>query len=145
MVEILPGKSYDTSGAACLYQALSGDGYDQLKGVTGSAEGETPGSSDGKTEGVEIQNITLKEMPQSMFIRRDSTFMLVDGFGRPFQYVKASPVTTTPGGAGDAADVETVNSTYDLWSYAEDEVNTQSTSSDALEDPSIALKWIKNW
>jgi hypothetical protein len=54
-------------------------------------------------------------------------------------------VTTTPGGAGDAADVETVNSTYDLWSYAEDEVNIQSTSSDALEDPSIALKWIKNW
>lgn len=145
IVEILPGKSYDTSGAACLYQALSGDGYDQIKGVTGSAEAETPGSSDGKTEGAEIQNITLKEMPQSMFIRRDSTFMLVDGFGRPFQYVKASPVTTTPGGAGDAANVETVNSTYDLWSYAEDEVNIQSTSSEALEDPSIALKWIKNW
>jgi hypothetical protein len=130
-----------------LYQALSGDGYDQIKGVTGSGDGETPGSSDGRTVGGEIKNITLKEMPQSMFIRRDSTFMLIDGFGRPFQYVKAAPATTTTttGGSGDAANVETVNSTYDLWSYAEDEVNIQSTSSDALEDPSIAVKWIKNW
>lgn len=144
MVEIIPGKSYDTGGAACLYQALSGDGFDQIKGVSGTG-GETSGASDGKTEGDEVKNITLKEMPQSMYIRRDSTFMLVDGFGRPFQYIKASPPSTTTGGTGNDEDVVTINSTYDLWSYAEDEVNTQKKSSDALEDPTIANKWIKNW
>jgi prepilin-type N-terminal cleavage/methylation domain-containing protein len=146
MTEILPGKNYDTGGAACLYQALSGDGYDQIKGVAGTGN-ESSGTSDGKVEGDEVKNIMLKEMPQSMYVKRGSTFLLVDGFGRPFQYVKAAPANTTSGGTGSSNQdkVETINSTYDLWSYAEDETNITKQSSDALKDPKIAIKWIKNW
>jgi prepilin-type N-terminal cleavage/methylation domain-containing protein len=147
MMELIPGKSYDTSGAACLYQALSGDGYDKIKGVSGSGD-NTSGSSDGKTEGVEVKNIMLKEMPQSMYIRRGSAFLLVDGFGRPFQYIKAKPADTASSGTGNTSEedkVVTINTTYDLWSYGEDEVNITKKSSDALKDPKTAIKWIKNW
>jgi hypothetical protein len=45
-------------------------------------------------------------------------FLLVDGFGRPFQYVKAA----LPAAVGETKIRSiTINSTYDLWSYAEDE------------------------
>lgn len=140
MVDFL-GKSYDTSGAACLYQALSGDGYDAIKGVS-SASGEDSAASDGKVEGdAEVKNITLKEMPQSMFMKKNNIYILIDGFSRPFQYIKAP--TATAGAGGDEA--VTINSTYDLWSYNHDDTNTTVKSIDTVSEPKLSLKWIKNW
>lgn len=158
MVQFPPGTSaYDTSGAACLYQALTGDGYDQIKGVTSastdSAGGGAGGASDGKVEGpAEIKNKMLVEIPQTIFTRKGSTFIIIDGFGHPFQYLKATVQavaagangSTGPGGGGTTAPT-TINNTYDLWSYSEDELNTTKQSISTLTDPTVSVKWIKNW
>jgi prepilin-type N-terminal cleavage/methylation domain-containing protein len=158
MVQFPPGTAaYDVSGAACLYQALTGDGYDQIKGVTStsssSSGGGSGGTSDGKVEGTaEIKNKMFVEIPQTIFTKKGSTYILVDGFGHPFQYLKAALPTTTTGsgssgsGSGSsAATPTTINSTYDLWSYSEDEVNTSKQSINTLTDPTLSAKWIKNW
>ncbi|OYW70886.1 MAG: hypothetical protein B7Z37_29325 [Verrucomicrobia bacterium 12-59-8] len=149
MVQFPPGTStYDVSGAACLYQALTGDGYDQIKGVTSGA-GDSGGNSDGKTEGAgEVKNKMFVEIPQTIFTRKGSAYILIDGFGHPFQYVKAAAQAAVPpagGGAAPPTEATTVNSTYDLWSYSEDETNTTKKSIDSLKDPTVSLKWIKNW
>lgn len=150
MVQFPPGlATYDTSGASCLYQALTGDGYDQIKGVTGAAGGGSGGSSDGKVEGAaEIKNKMFVEIPQTIFTRKGTNFMLIDGFGHPFQYLKAAiPTTATTGsGSGSSSPTPTtINTTYDLWSYSEDEVNTTKQSISSQTDPTLSVKWIKNW
>lgn len=152
MMEFLPGKAYDASGAICLYQALTGDGFDQIKGVTGG-DSQTTGTSDGKTEGAELKNLIMKEMPQTMWRRMGQSFVLVDGFGRPFQYIKAAAPAAGGGSSGggggsggnSSSQATTVNSTYDLWSYGEDELNIGKKSVETLENPSLSVKWIKNW
>jgi len=153
MVQFPPGTSaYDVSGASCLYQALTGDGYDQINGVTSSssssAGGGSGGTSDGKVEGTaELKNKMFVEIPQTIFTRKGSTYILIDGFGHPFQYIKAAIPTATNGANGNAAatTATTINSTYDLWSYSEDETNTSKKSIDSLKDPTVSVKWIKNW
>lgn len=143
LVEFLTGKSYDISGAACLYQALTGDGYDQIKGVASNAgSDESPAQSDGKTEGTsEIQKMMLVETPRTIWTVKNGQYIIIDGFGRPFQYIKAA----TPEAVGETPEAITINSTYDLWSYSEDEVNTTLKSIDTLEKPKTSVKWIKNW
>ncbi len=152
MVPFPPGVTpYDTSGAACLYQALTGDGYDQIKGVTssgsGSADGGTGGSSDGKVEGAaEINNKKFTDIPQTIFTRKGSTYILIDGFGHPFQYIKAAiPAVGNGGNNNNANNPTTINNTYDLWSYSEDEINTTKQSISTLADPTLSAQWIKNW
>lgn len=142
-VEIIPGKIYNIGGAACLYQALSGDGYDQIK-LTGTTSAGASGASDGKTESTEIANMKLKEMPQTMWTKKGSNFFLVDGFSRPFQYAKAAAATSAAG-TGSTPKATTINSTYDLWSYSEDETNITKKSIDTLENKTLSAKWIKNW
>jgi len=155
MVLFPPGNknAYDVSGAACLYQALTGDGYDQIKGVTGataSAGGGSAGSSsDGKVEGAaEVKNKMLVEIPRAIFTKKGSTYILIDGFGHPFQYTKAAaptaPVAQGAQGASATTPI-TINSTYDLWSYAEDETNTTMKSVNSLTSMMLSVKWIKNW
>lgn len=152
MVAFPPGVTpYDTSGASCLYQALTGDGYDQIKGVTSSgssaAGGGTGGSSDGKVEGdAEINNKKFTDIPQTIFTRKGATYILIDGFGHPFQYIKATvPAVANGGNNNNANNPTTINNTYDLWSYSEDEVNTTKQSISTLADPTLSAKWIKNW
>ncbi|MBN8422103.1 MAG: type II secretion system protein [Verrucomicrobia bacterium] len=152
MVQFPPGvATYDTSGAACLYQALTGDGFDQIKGVTssGTGGGGSGGSSDGKVEGIaELKNKMLTEIPQTIYTRKGSSFILIDGFGHPFQYIKAAIPTTATGANNNNNNNTTpitINSTYDLWSYSEDEVNTTKQSINSLTDPTVSVKWIKNW
>ncbi|MBB5031792.1 type II secretion system protein [Prosthecobacter vanneervenii] len=159
LAQFTPGRTmYDISGASCLYQALTGDGFDQISGAAKNA-GATPGGggggkSDGKTEGTaEITNKMLVEIPQTIFTKKGAAYILIDGFGHPFQYLKAAPATTNTngggsggsGGSNNANNATTINSTYDLWSYSEDEVNTTKQSINSLADPNISKKWIKNW
>lgn len=91
----------------------------------------------------------FKDMPPTMWRKLNGLFFMVDGFSNPFQYVKAPSSTTAAAGAGGAAgggaSVTTINATYDLWSYGEDVLNTSAKSSDTIEKPEIAAKWIKNW
>ena len=149
MVEFLAGKSYDTSGAACLYQALTGDGYDQIKGVSSpTGSDSSSAASDGKTEGTaEIKNMMLVEVPRTIWTLKNGHYIIIDAFGRPFQYIKAAAATGTTGGTGGASTptATTINSTYDLWSYSEDEVNIMKKSIDTQATPAVSVKWIKNW
>jgi len=138
------GKSYHISGALMLYQALSGDGDDEIKLASG--KGKT--MSNGKLEDNELDNIKLTDMPRDMWVSSGEGYVLVDGFGRPFQYER---FVTSSGGSHAApgqrveANTKTVNGTYDLWSYGEDEEHTEDTDLSAKRDVSISAKWIKNW
>jgi len=144
-VEIVAGKSYDISGAACLYQALRGDGYDQIAGVSSGAGGDSSSASDGKVEGQEeLSKMIFKEMPDTMWSKRGSTFFLIDAFARPFQYIKAVPQTPNNNQSG-GGEPTTVNPTYDLWSYADDDVNIDKRSIDTVDSPELGRKWITNW
>lgn len=136
-IQVRPGKSYFVGGAKCLYQAIRGDGYDSIKGASNSSPSGN-GASDGNFDQTEIPNVLFRDMPPTMWRKLSGGFMIVDGFFNPFQYSKASIQ------AGNA-EATTVNTTYDLWSYADDEVNITARSLDTIKQPSIANKWVKNW
>lgn len=129
--EILPGKPYRIGAAKCLYQALSGDGEDAIKGIPPNGH---PSQSDGKIGADETKYVVMSDIPRDMIRKVGDNYILVDAIGLPFQYVVADGGTTT-----------TINSHYDLWSYGEDDQNTLSTSKDTKDDPKRATKWIKNW
>jgi prepilin-type N-terminal cleavage/methylation domain-containing protein len=119
------GRSYVTGGALMLYQALSGDGSDRIQIATGGA------ASDGRWDTGE--KMLMNEMPRELYMYRGTNiYMLLDGFGHPFQYTK--------GGTTDA-----INPTFDLWSYGEDEANTSAVSKAQKQDPKTSAKWIKNF
>lgn len=130
--EIMPGKVYRIGAAKCLYQALRGDGYDAIK-VAARVEKSEP-QSDGKVSADEIKNVIMADMPEGMWRKVGSSYILVDAFGRPFQYIKA-----------DSEKKNSINSTYDLWSYAEDDKNVMAKSKDTEANARLGAKWIKNW
>jgi len=129
---------YFIGGSLMLYQALSGDGTSEIKLASGGGS-----ASNGILETEELARIKMTEMPKEIWLKTSKGFLMVDGFGRPFQY--------TPGPAKPApnepirANTTTVNSTYDLWSYAETETGTNKVTLADKQDPAISGKWIKNW
>jgi type II secretory pathway pseudopilin PulG len=127
--ELMPGKVYRIGAAKCLYQALTGDGSDAIKGSSDDAT-----SSNGTLEDEELALALFKDMPSQMRRKIGGNYILVDAFGRPFQYLKADPEKKN-----------TLNTTYDLWSYGDDEINLRATSKDTEADPQLGAKWIKNW
>lgn len=127
--EVLPGKTYRIGAAKCLYQALTGEGNDAIQG-----SGENAKPSDGIWDDEDLTRVLFKDMPSTMRRKIGNHHLLVDGFGRPFQYVKADPEKKN-----------TLNITYDLWSYGDDETHLRATSKDTEADPSLGTKWIKNW
>ena len=129
--ELVSGKVYRIGAARCLYQALSGDGSDAIKG-SGFAQDSSP--SDGNVSTDEFKNSMITELPQTIWRKIGGSYILVDAFGRPFQYIKA-----------DAEKKNTINSSYDLWSYAEDVKNVMAKSKDTETHASLGAKWIKNW
>lgn len=130
--EIMQGKVYRIGAARCLYQALRGDGYDAIK-VAARGEKNEP-QSDGKVSAAEIKNVIMADMPEGMWRKVGTRYILVDAFGRPFQYIKA-----------DTDRKNTINSTFDLWSYAEDEKNVMAKFKETEANASLGAKWIKNW
>ncbi len=133
-------KTYEVAGASMLYQALSGDGYDNiLMAETPTDIGQA--SSDGSLDANESKNVQWTDMPKEFWINRNGRFFMADGFGKPFQYEKAVPPNS-------GQDPTTINSTYDLWSYGEDEENISSRSIDTSTAGPVkdaSQKWIKNW
>lgn len=128
--------SYGIGGALMLYQALSGDGDSE---VTGSSSGA---ASNGKVDDAELPNIYWKEMPKEVILKTANGYLLVDAFGHPFQYTYPSRPKQAAQGTPST---NTVNTNYDLWSYAEDDKNTSQNSLSAKQDTKISGKWIKNW
>lgn len=138
-------KSYIAGGAACLYQALSGDGFNQIQG----AEGLGNPSSDGQVDANEAANVTLTDMPRELYTHNNSSlYYMVDGFGHPIRYIKAAP-TQSPVPGQPPPKATTINlTTYDIWSYGEDTKHITSTGIDTQNDTTLAresAKWIKNW
>ncbi|MES2595091.1 MAG: hypothetical protein V4662_07140 [Verrucomicrobiota bacterium] len=135
---------YKVGGAACLYQALTGDGFDQIKG----RKDKSAPASDGKIDQDEELNITLNDMPKEMWARSGDIYYLVDGYGHPVQYVKSAAVIIPPLGQ-PASDPITVNQgTYDIWSNGADNENIQANSLEATGTATgngVGAKWIKNW
>ena len=130
-------RNYPAGGALMLYQALSGDGNSEIKTAAGGTK-----PSDGKWTDAEIGEIKMPEMPKEIWVRNSKGYMIVDGFGHPFQYTKG-PRTTRPGEA-QATNNLSINNTYDLWSFGEDEINTQGADLN-LKRGEKSAKWIKNW
>jgi len=128
-----------------LYQALSGDGYNQIK-LTQQPKGK--GESDGNIDDDEAPNVKFTDMPKAIWTNQDERYYMVDAFGHPYQYTKAASVNpTNPSDPGNVA-VTVNNATYDLWSYGADDENTTARSLDSVSSETIkqaSLKWIKNW
>ena len=120
---VLDGHDYEASGALMLYQALTGDGNDKLKVANATS------ASDGKVTGDEVGRAFVMEMPAEMWRKTEVGWMLVDGFGHPFQYTTGGP--------------DRVNASYDLWSFGEADpvAKVDKTAKQGAE----AEKWIKNW
>lgn len=139
---VIADKVYVAGEAACLYQALSGDGFNQIRGADANSSPE----SNGQIEDNEAANITLADMPREIWTVQNSTYFVVDGFGHPIRYVKAAPTTVVGGGQPPAA--TTINNTYDIWSYGNDTENLTATGLMTQENASLSQassKWIKNW
>lgn len=133
-------KAYEVGSAAMLYQALSGDGYNNIQ-IAEVSQDAGDANSDGSLDEKESKNVMLTDMPKEMWTNKDGRYYMVDGFGKPFQYVKAVAATS-------GEDATTINTTYDLWSYGEDEENTGARSIETLSAGPVkdaSLKWIKNW
>jgi prepilin-type N-terminal cleavage/methylation domain-containing protein len=121
-------------GALMLYQAISGDGYDNIKDAdktspTGSA------ASDGRVDESERNQSIRGDLPKTMILNSTGGYMLVDGFGHPYQYEK---------GGGQNA----VNVTFDAWSYAqlnpEKDLDKVSSDISVKKDPKKSAVWISS-
>ena len=123
-------QSWTSGGAACLYQAITGDGTDQIMGYK-PRNGTTAGASTGEL-GSSGEEIYVKEMSGSTktwFKNVSNSWIVLDGFGLPFQYIPR-----------DLRQKENKlhNETYDLWSYG----NLKAPSTD---DKEKERQWITNW
>lgn len=127
------GHSFDTGGGSCLYQALTADGNDAIKGFRPHA-GETAGPSNGEigSSGGPVYLNELQGNQKTFFGKAESgtTYVLLDGFRQPFQYKPKDLKATTP-------DPELHNENFDLWSYG----NLDSPK----DDDESKAQWITNW
>ncbi len=135
-------KTYNVGGALMLYQAMTGDGDTELE-----LANSVLGASTGRLTDQEISRVAFKEMPKDLWKRDTAGYIVVDGFGHPFQYAAPNPNIKARYGAATttAGAPETINTTYDLWSYGDDEQHTTQGTVDAKRSETISAKWIKNW
>jgi hypothetical protein len=121
-----------TGGALMLYQAVTGDGYDNIKDADKASPLGSP-ASDGEVDANERANSIRGDLPKTMILNTASGYMLIDGFGRPYQYEK--------GGSEYA-----VNATFDVWSFAQAK-NPPSVrlTGGTKKDDKLTAVWIKNW
>lgn len=128
-------RTYTVAGAAMLYQAMSGDGYDAIKIQSAPANSGAP-QSDGEIEPNESKNVMLTDMPKEIWRQLDGRYFMIDGFSNPLQYRLRTSST------------QTINSNYDIWSYGEDEENTMVQSIETMTGGPVkeaSEKWIRNW
>jgi len=147
--ESFTGHTLNVGAAHMLYQALTGDGNSAIRLQTTPVGGL--GESDGEVKPEEKENaLGSTQLPKSMLSPPNAPVgsvmprLLVDGWNRPFQYIKAAPVDP----ANPAAIAKTtINTTYDLWSFGP-MTNINMMAGDTLDerrDPTLTASWIKNW
>ncbi|QIF01094.1 hypothetical protein [Roseimicrobium sp. ORNL1] len=123
------GKDIRVGAARMLYQALTGDGDSEIKSASA-----TGNASDGKISEEEAKHSINSNLPKNMVATSSEGYRyLVDGWGRPFQYIK--------GGTEDA-----INPTFDLWTFGD--IGSQDPlfydAETRRKDEAIA-RWIRNW
>jgi type II secretory pathway pseudopilin PulG len=136
------GHALPIGGSHMLYQATTGDGSSAI--VMESPRSTGASESDGKVSDDELQfSLSGIYFPKSILYPPNipagtvQPRLLVDGWGRPFQYTKADP---------DPAKNKAVNSTYDLWSMGPKPSSPLSSDSLASKrDEKVSGSWIKNW
>jgi prepilin-type N-terminal cleavage/methylation domain-containing protein len=129
---------YKVGGARLLYQVMAGDGDSAIKGG-GIVSTGIPGSSGGKIYWEEVTAPTQKEVDSKKskpLVSRaeDGTFYMVDGWRKPFQYIKAlkdrNKVIANEDQVHSDAD-------YEIWSYGILKM--------PLEDTESQKEWIATW
>ncbi|MBP7950938.1 MAG: type II secretion system protein [Verrucomicrobiales bacterium] len=127
------GGTYTCGGAMAIYQAITADGNDQIKGYRARTDrGEQAGASRGEigwTNGtIYAQDMNTDPEKKGWYKKIDEKWMFVDAFGHPFEYKKSE-------GPND----EEINNreSYDLWSYGTLKVPEESDEA--------RQSWIKNW
>jgi hypothetical protein len=127
---------YNAGGAMMLYQALSGDGTNAIKGVGGSAStGEFGRDGTLYLEGLSVAGTAENGYSRGSVIsvyrsQGGSDYMLVDPFGVPYQYEKWVE--------GENEQVRNTRK-YDLWSFGTKEAGPAYNPED---NPHT---WITNW
>ena len=137
-------------GAQMLYQAITGDGNDQidLGGSTESGKASQGKAADAQyvvngdfMPGKKSDGSWSAGKLNATMVSAAGEFYLIDGFGHPFQYDKAQPTTGNP-----PPSATTVNPTYDLWSYANSNTTDSTDGSLNTKGSSTATSiWITNW
>jgi prepilin-type N-terminal cleavage/methylation domain-containing protein len=140
-VKELDKLTFNVAGAKMLYQALSGDGNSEIK--LGSGGGR---QSDGEWLPMEIPERKMVDMPKEIWSRDGQDYFIVDGFKHPYQYDKAPAPTRQNGQLVQSNKSETINNTYDLYSFSDDDQNVGTMVTLSMkQDVSVSGRWIRNW
>lgn len=128
---------WKVGGARMLYQVMTGDGNSAIKGG-GVASVGTPEST-GKIYWDEVVPPTQKEIEAKkkkpmVGVGEDGTFFLIDGWRKPFQYIKALKDRNK---RISNIDLVHSNADYEIWSYGK--------LDEPLEDPESQKEWIASW
>ena len=137
----LRGKQWPVGGAVALYQILAGDGDDALAGSKGKESAGIPGGVDNTGKVLldtcvapsqkQIQEKKKGEMVDAL---EDGRFVVVDGFGHPFQYLVA--IRDRNGRITNSGDMHS-GSDFEIWSYG--------TLEQRDDTPQGQAEWVTSW
>jgi prepilin-type N-terminal cleavage/methylation domain-containing protein len=138
------GNTFNTGAAHMLYQAITGDGNSAIRLASPPPAGtaESDGAVDEREQDQVLGSSVLPKgliYPPNAPANTPRARLLVDGWGRPYQYTKAN--------ADPAIPPSTVNPTYDLWSFGPLKNAFGSVSGDleSKRNEQISGAWITNW
>lgn len=133
------GQSWPAGGARMLYQVMTADGDDQIKGGDKPSEGRV-GSNDEKA--VIWDKVVPPDANESRgrttYVRRTESggFAMIDSFGHPWMYRKA---LKDKNGIVSNKDEMRSNKEYDMWSWG------ASAKPVIGNDSSSEGEWITTW
>lgn len=127
----IDGVTMQSGAARALYQALSGDGDDALVGGSEPSNGISENEATIYWQDIADPLYTDSTVRKGLPVAKTAEgLMLVDPWGRPWQYVLFDPEM------GESLQ-NTNNMTYDLWSFG--------TDKNPGNDPEGKAKWITNY
>ena len=131
------GVSYKVGGARMIYQILTGDGNSAIKGGGIASTGKVGSSGTVYWEEVTPPSpgdIQAKKKKGMVDVAADGTFFMIDGWRKPFQYVKSIKYRNRR-----ISNIDLVHSDadYEVWSFG--------ALDKPLDDPESQKEWIASW
>ena len=131
------GVSYKVGGARMIYQVLTGDGNSAIKGGGIASTGKVGSSGTVYWEEVTPPSpgdIQAKKKKGMVDVAADGTFFMIDGWRKPFQYVKSIKDRNRR-----ISNIDLVHSDadYEVWSFG--------ALDKPLDDPESQKEWIASW